>query len=72
MHHLKIGLVEYFTTILKVNEMCHHGCIPNWLWLKVVHYTVPVKGLDKPAQGFSLFLLFSTLWNNSEDIKTMK
>ena len=36
-------------------------------------YTVPVKSLDTYSfQGFSLFLLFSTLQKNSEDIKTMK
>ena len=37
-------------------------------------HTVPVKSLYIPTHlmFFLNILLFSTLWNNSEDIKTMK
>ena len=36
--------------------------------------TVPVKSLDTPTNSrvFLYFLLFSTLYNKSEDIKTTK
>ena len=49
------------------------GPVQSEMWFPFI-CTVPVKSYDTPTHSrvFLYFLLFSTLYNNSEDIKTMK